>query len=106
MDKHRSAVHNPHNPSNRKDHPSRMDVYIFTPGKILDDTIDTNMTHSVIRLEIPVPTTTIGTPGDRIIILDAEDSVDIIVENGETEDRECVYSWVKDAERDDEDDDD
>lgn len=48
-----------------------------------------------VRIEIPVEGC-VGTNGDKIIILDAEDTLDIIVESGGI--RECIHSWVKEPE--------
>lgn len=57
---------------------------------------------SIRRVEIPVEGC-IGTDGDKIIILDADDSLDIIIErrldaDGDLTERECIHSWLKEPE--------
>lgn len=48
------------------------------------------------RVEIPVDGC-VGTHDTTVIILDADDSFDIIIED-ETGERECIYSFVKEVE--------
>ena len=52
------------------------------------------------RVEIPVEGC-VGTNGDRIIILDADDTLDIVVERNTQPygtEREIIYSWIKEPE--------
>jgi hypothetical protein len=53
------------------------------------------------RVEIPVEGC-IGGAGSRILIIDADDTLDIVVESPMTDDnpaeREIIYSWIKEPE--------
>lgn len=53
----------------------------------------TRTTDNVLRVEISTSHTVGAADADKIIILDAEDSLDIIVESAG--DRECIHSWLK-----------
>lgn len=57
--------------------------------------ITKSTSDDIVKAIIPVRGC-VGTNKDNIIILDAEDTLDIIVESGGI--REVIYSWVKEPE--------